>query len=258
MLILSLRTCPHRPRSIHTHKPALQCCGGGPQGPTTPAVKSDLVLLGEGAREAGDGLGSSMGPFPYHLVHIPIASASHRPLPPASASLPADVRATHTRRHLTPPLACEQVRPGQPSTLEPLAAARLLGQGAPCPLASPPCAPYHTPAARRTRPTLSCDGGRPSHGRATLLLSGRPEAYDKFRWRAGSGRGSLAAVLCVVGPQGRQIAPRLAHALPHPPTIPDRSCLGSLLVPPSGYPGASWAGVPRRGVSCVRVCSCVR
>eukprot|EP00964_Phaeocystis_antarctica_P033185 scaffold18834_cov56-Phaeocystis_antarctica.AAC.2 len=30
-------------------------------------------------------------------------------------------------------------------------------------------------------PLLSCDGGRPSHGRATLLLSGRPEAYDKFR-----------------------------------------------------------------------------
>ena len=61
-------------------------------------------------------------------------------------------------------------------------------------------------------PLLSCDGGRPSHGRATLLLSGRLEAYDKFRWRAGGCRGSLAAVLCVVGPQGRQIAPPRAPA----------------------------------------------
>ena len=43
-------------------------------------------------------------------------------------------------------------------------------------------------------PLLSCDGGRPSYGRATLLLSGRLEAYDKFRWRAGGCRGSLAAV----------------------------------------------------------------
>ena len=77
---------------------------GRPARARASAVKSDLVLLGEGAREAGDGLGSSMGPFPYHLVHIPIASASHRPLPPASASLPADVRATHTPRHLTPPM----------------------------------------------------------------------------------------------------------------------------------------------------------
>ena len=76
---------------------------GRPARARASAVKSDLVLLGEEAREAGDGLGSSMGPFPYHLVHIPITSASHRPLPPASASLPADVRATHTRRHLTPP-----------------------------------------------------------------------------------------------------------------------------------------------------------
>ena len=212
------------------------------------AVKSDLVLLGEGAREAGDGLGSSMGPFPYHLVHIPIASPSHRPLPPASASLPADVRATHTRRHLTPPLACEQVRLGQLSTLEALAAARILGQGAPCPLASPPRAPYHTPPARRTRPTLSCDGGRPPHGRAALLLSGRPEAYDKFRWRAGSGRGSLAAVSCVVGPQGRQIAPRLAHALPHPPTIPDRSRLAHFLSRPLAIQALRWRAF-RREVS---------
>ena len=107
-----------------------------------------------------------------------------------------------------------------------------------------------------TRPTLSCDGGRPSHGRATLLLSGRPEAYDKFRWRAGSGRGSLAAVLCVVGPQGRQIALRLAHALPLPPTIPDRSRWAHFLSRPLlGYPGASLAGASRRGVS--RSCVCV-
>merc|ERR1711957_65080 len=66
---------------------------------------------------------------------------------------------------------------------------------------------HHKPPHAAHNPLLSCDGGRLFHGRATLLLSGRLEAYDKFRWRAGRCRGSLAAVLCVVGPQGRQIAP---------------------------------------------------
>ena len=143
---------------------------GRPARARASAVKSDLVLLGEEAREAGDGLGSSMGPFPYHLVHIPITSPSRRPLPPASASLPADVRATHTRRHLTPPTHVSRCAS---ASRPPWSRSPRLGSSGkvhPAPSRRRPAPPYHTPPARRTRPTLSCDGGRPSHGRAALPL----------------------------------------------------------------------------------------
>ena len=98
-------------------------------------------------------------------------------------------------------------------------------------------------------PLLSCDGGRPSHGRATLLLSGRLEAYDKFRWRAGGCRGSLAAVLCVIGPQGRQIAPPLAHALPQSShDLANLFLVAHFLSLP--FAGASFAGASRRALFC--------
>eukprot|EP00964_Phaeocystis_antarctica_P093720 scaffold60554_cov72-Phaeocystis_antarctica.AAC.2 len=152
------------------------------------------------------------------LLHgsISLPSCAHLPGPSLPLPSPANVfaqPATHTFR------ALEQVRP--PSTIAPLRCSAPRARYS-LPLALPPVShPSHEPPHAAHNPLLSCDGGRPSHGCATLLLSGRLEAYDKFRWRAGSCRGSLAAVLCVVGPQGRQIAP--PHALLHPPLPHDRA-----------------------------------
>ena len=57
---------------------------------------------------------------------------------------------------------------------------------------------------------LSCDGGRPSHGRAALLL-----VVDQRRTTNSDGARAVAgepgSCLCVVGPQGRQIAPLHTH-----------------------------------------------
>ena len=72
-----------------------------------------------------------------------------------------------TMRHLSDELIC----PAHTTPPQPLASTRGLGLALP---SSPHDAHAHFPL-------LSCDGGRPSHGRATLLLRGRPEAYDKFR-----------------------------------------------------------------------------
>ena len=211
MLILSLRTCPHRPRSIHIHKPALQCCGGGPQGPVPPRSKATLYSW---ERERGKLEMGSAPPW-AHFLTISCTSPSHphhiaRCLPPLPPSLPTS--APPARPATSPPPL--HVSRCAPASRPPWSRPPRLGSSGkvpPAPSRRRRAHPYHTPPARRTRPTLSCDGGRPSHGRATLLLSGRPEAYDKFRWRAGSGRGSLAAVLCVVGPQGRQTAPLHTH-----------------------------------------------
>ena len=247
------------PPALHPHtQTSAPMLRGRPARARASAVKSDLVLLGEGAREAGDGLGTSMGPFPYHLVHIPIASASHphhiaRCLPPLPPSLPTS--APRTRAATSPPPT--HVSRCASASCPPWSRSPRLGSSGkvhPAPSRRRPAHPYHTPAVRRTRPTLSCDGGRPPRGRATLLLSGRPEAYDKFRWRAGSGRGSLAAVLCVVGPQGRQIAPRLAHALPHPPMIPDADLAGLTSCPALWLSRRFVGGRSKEG--CL-VCSCV-
>ena len=222
MLILSPRS-PCTARTPHTtqRSNAAEAARKGP----CPRSQKRFVLLGKHiAREAGDGLRSSMGPFPYHLVHI---SLGH-PIPPSPQSVPI-CSPSLLLIHLMHVTRCI----GRLSTMEPLPSARLLGQGTTCPLRRRLSHPYAKPPHAAHDPLLSCDGGRPSRGRATLLLSGRLEAYDKFRWRAGGCRGSLAAVLCVVGPQGRQIAPPLAHALPHPPFAHDRqpTSAGSFLVP---------------------------
>ena len=64
-------------------------------------------------------------------------------------------------------------------------------------------------------PLLSCDGCRPSHGRATLLLSGRPEAYDNCggAWPVAGG---AWLPVCV---SSRRKAATL-HCLSFPPTPP--------------------------------------
>ena len=74
-----------------------------------------------------------------HRIRITSPSASRLCLPPCRRPRHAHAPPPH------PPHACEQVRLGQLSTLEALAAARLLGQGAPCPS-------HRRPAPRTTRP----------------------------------------------------------------------------------------------------------
>ena len=156
MLILSLRTL-RAPPALHPHTTQRSnAAGAARKGPCPRGQKRPCTLW---ERKRGKLEMGSAPPWvhfltisctsPSHPHHIPIASPSSAS---ASASLPADIRATHTPRHLPPPPACEQVRLGQLSTLESLGSARLLGLGTPCPLASPPCAPVphahrppHTP-----------------------------------------------------------------------------------------------------------------
>jgi len=246
MLILSPRSACTARTPYTTQRS--NAAGTARKGPC-PRSQKRFVLLGKHiAREAGDGLGSSMGPFPYHLVH------NLRAIPPFPQSLPIRSRSPHSYISLIHlphtshacACACDQVRIKHDGRrflcLAPRARYNL-------PLVLPPSTPYHKPPHAAHDPLLSCDGGRPSHGRATLLLSGRLEAYDKFRWRAGGCRGSLAAVLCVIGPQGRQIAPPLAHALPQSShDLANLFLVAHFLSLP--FAGASFAGASRRALFC--------
>ena len=79
-----------RAAAPHAHTSSAPMPRGRPARARAPAVKSDMYSwdsIATAAREAGDGLGSSMGPFPYHLAPIlpPISrpSPAHLPLPPA-------------------------------------------------------------------------------------------------------------------------------------------------------------------------------
>ena len=113
----------HSPHTTHHTQPSAPMPRGRPVKGPCPRSQKRFVLLGKHiAREAGDGLGSSMGPFPYHLVHISLGHPSLYPVPANVFAQPA----THTSR------ALEQVEP--PSTMAPLPAARLLEQGTACPL----------------------------------------------------------------------------------------------------------------------------
>ena len=109
------------------------------------------------------------------LAFARVRAASHCPLP-AQRMIQDDESEVvwgdpdhrlMTMRHLSDELIC----PAHTTPPQPLATTRGLGLALP---SSPHDAHAHFPL-------LSCDGGRPSHGRATLLLRGRPEAYDKFR-----------------------------------------------------------------------------
>ena len=113
----------HTQPAHHTHTTQRSNAAGAARKGPCPRSQKRFVLLGKHiAREAGDGLGSSMGPFPYHLVHISLGHPSLYPVPTNMFAQPA----THTSR------ALEQV--GPPSTIAPLPAARLLKQGTACPL----------------------------------------------------------------------------------------------------------------------------
>ena len=218
---------------------------GRPARAHAPAVKSDLYSwesISRGKLEMG-----SAPPWVHFLTILCTISQGR----PAFSSVPADTFAQPALIHLTHTshacaCACDQVRIKHDGRrflcLAPRARYNL-------PLVLPPSTPYHRPPHAAHDPLLSCDGGRPSHGRATLLLSGRLEAYDKFRWRAGGCRGSLAAVLCVIGPQGRQIAPPLAHALPQSShDLANLFLVAHFLSLP--FAGASFAGASRRALFC--------
>ena len=117
-------------------------------------------------REAGDTLCPSwMGLFPYHRALISPLIPPH----PAVQFLRA-----------SPPLIRHLPRPGVPR----VNCLRLVACGGPLLSFSGKegtAALFHRAPSTTIctpNPLLSCDGCRPSHGRATLLLSGRPEAYD--------------------------------------------------------------------------------
>ena len=235
----------HSPHTIHN--PALQCRGDGPQGPMPPQSKA-ICTPGKAYR-AGSWRWARLL---HGSISLPSCAQSPRAVPPFPQSLPIRSPSPHSYislihlPHTSHACACDQVRIKHDGRrflcLAPRARYNL-------PLVLPPSTPYHKPPHAAHDPLLSCDGSRPSHGRATLLLSGRLEAYDKFRWRAGGCRGSLAAVLCVIGPQGRQIAPPLAHALPQSShDLANLFLVAHFLSLP--FAGASFAGASRRALFC--------
>ena len=184
MLILSPRS-PCTARTPHTtqRSNAAEAARKGP----CPRSQKRFVLLGKHiAREAGDGLCSSMGPFPYHLVHI---SLGH-PIPPSPQSVPI-CSPSLLLIHLMHVTRCI----GRLSTMEPLLSARLLGQGTTCPLRRRLSHLYAKPPHAAHDPLLSCDGGRPSHGCATLLLSGRLESVRQIPMARGRLPGELGSCL---------------------------------------------------------------
>ena len=132
MLILSPRSACTARTPYTTQRS--NAAGTARKGPC-PRSQKRFVLLGKHiAREAGDGLGSSMGPFPYHLVHS-LPGPSRLFLSPCRYVRPARthtshsyislIRLTHVHVHVT---RCAS------STMDVASSAWLLEQGTTCPL----------------------------------------------------------------------------------------------------------------------------
>ena len=133
----------HTQPAHHTHTTQRSNAAGAARKGPCPRSQKRFVLLGKHiAREAGDGLGSSMGPFPYHLVHISLGHPSLYPALPICLPSPLLIHLVHLNR------SDRLLR----SRHFPLLGSSSKVQPAPCVAAS--FAPLPQPPARCTQPAL--------------------------------------------------------------------------------------------------------